>query len=154
MPFDKFNRRKKAVLSKRDKSSKGNCDEKVISLCEKINKKENCFTTSSCSGRIVLMIDQDKKAEGLFRFVSHDLISFEELKKGLSRLAAIDAGFIRAWTSIRDSNLTTIITSVILFYFTSSFVKGFAITLLIGVLVSMFSAITVTRTLLRVFIRK
>ncbi len=78
----------------------------------------------------------------------------EELKKGLSRLAAIDAGFDRAWTSIRDSNFTTILTSIILFFFTSSFVKGFALTLLIGVVVSMFSAITVTRTLLRVFIRK
>lgn len=78
----------------------------------------------------------------------------EEMVRGLSRLAAIDAGFDRAWTSIRDSNFTTILTSVILFYFTSSFVKGFALTLLIGVVVSMFSAITVTRTLLRVFVRK
>ncbi len=78
----------------------------------------------------------------------------EEMARGLSRLAAIDVGFDRAWTSIRDSNFTTIITSVILFYFTSSFVKGFALTLLIGVLVSVFSAITVTRTLLRVFIRR
>ena len=77
----------------------------------------------------------------------------EELKKGLSRHAAIAAGFDRAWTSIRDSNFTTILTSVILFYTTSSFVKGFALTLLIGVLVSMFSAITITRTLLRVFLR-
>ncbi len=78
----------------------------------------------------------------------------EEMAKGLSRLAAIDIGFERAWTSIRDSNFTTILTSVILFYFTSSFVKGFALTLLIGVLVSMFTAITVTRTLLKVFLRK
>ncbi len=78
----------------------------------------------------------------------------EELKKGLSRFAAIDVGFARAWTSIRDSNFTTILTSLILFYFMSSFVKGFALTLLIGVIVSMFSAITVTRTLLRVFIRE
>lgn len=77
----------------------------------------------------------------------------EEMKKGLSKMAAIDAGFNRAWTSIRDSNFTTIITSIILFYFTSSFVKGFALTLLIGVVVSMFSAITVTRTLLRVFVK-
>jgi preprotein translocase subunit SecD len=75
----------------------------------------------------------------------------EELKKGASKAAAIEEGFKRAWTSIRDSNLTTIMTAVILFYFTSSFVKGFALTLLIGVLVSMFSAITVTRTLLRAF---
>ncbi len=78
----------------------------------------------------------------------------EELKKGLSKAAAIEEGFRRAWPSIRDSNISTIITSVILYYFTSSFVRGFALTLLIGVLVSMFSAITVTRLLLRAFVRK
>ncbi|OGZ03623.1 MAG: protein-export membrane protein SecD [Candidatus Liptonbacteria bacterium RIFOXYC1_FULL_36_8] len=77
----------------------------------------------------------------------------EELKKGLTRKAAIEEGFKRAWTSIRDSNVSTIITAVILYYFTSSFVKGFALTLLIGVLISMFSAITVTRTMLMVFVK-
>lgn len=78
----------------------------------------------------------------------------EEIKKGLSKVAAIEEGFKRAWPSIRDSNISTIITSIILYYFTSSFIKGFALALLIGVLISMFSAITTTRTLLRVFIRK
>jgi len=77
----------------------------------------------------------------------------EELKRGLSRTSAIEEGFRRAWSSIRDSNVSTIITAVILFYYTSSFVKGFALTLLIGVLMSMFSAITVTRTLLRMFVK-
>ena len=75
----------------------------------------------------------------------------EEMKKGLSKMSAIDKGFERAWTSIKDSNLTTILTSLILFYFTSSFVKGFALTLLVGVIISMFTAITVTRTLLKIF---
>lgn len=75
----------------------------------------------------------------------------EELKRGLSKTQAIEEGFSRAWTSIRDSNITTILTSIILYYTTSSFVKGFALALLVGVLISMFSAITVTRTLLRVF---
>lgn len=74
----------------------------------------------------------------------------EEIKKGLAKTAAIEEGFRRAWPSIRDSNVSTIITSVILYQFTTSFVKGFALTLLIGVLVSMFSAITVTRLLMRV----
>ncbi len=78
----------------------------------------------------------------------------EELKKGLSKSAAIEEGFKRAWLSIRDSNVSTIITSLILFYFTSSFIKGFALTLLIGVLVSMFSAIFVTRVMLKLFMRK
>jgi len=78
----------------------------------------------------------------------------EEIRKGISRLSAIEEGFRRAWPSIRDSNISTIITSAILYYFTTSFVRGFALALLIGVLVSMFSAITVTRTLLRVFIKQ
>lgn len=75
----------------------------------------------------------------------------EELKKGLSKAAAVEEGFRRAWTSIRDSNISTMITSAVLYYFTSSFVQGFALALFIGVVVSMFSAITITRTLLRVF---
>src|SRR3989344_7586727 len=75
----------------------------------------------------------------------------EELKKGLSKMAAIEEGFRRAWPSIRDSNAATIITAIILWFLTSSFVKGFALTLGLGVVVSMFSAIFVTRTMLRVF---
>ena len=78
----------------------------------------------------------------------------EELRSGASETAALADGFARAWTSIRDSNLTTMLMAVILFYFTSSFVKGFALTLFLGVLMSMFSAITVTRALLRVFMKQ
>lgn len=77
----------------------------------------------------------------------------EELKKGISRAAAVEEGFRRAWPSISDSNTSTIITAVILYYFTSSFVRGFALTLLIGVVVSLFSAITTTRLFLRVFLK-
>lgn len=77
----------------------------------------------------------------------------EEIKNGLSKTSAIEEGFRRAWPSIRDSNISTIITSIILYYFTTSFIKGFALALLIGVLVSMFSAITITRTMLRVFVK-
>lgn len=73
----------------------------------------------------------------------------EELKRGRSLLVAVEEGFLRAWTSIRDSNFSTLITCSLLIMFGSSFVKGFAVTLSIGVLVSMFSAITVTRILLR-----
>jgi preprotein translocase subunit SecD len=78
----------------------------------------------------------------------------EELKRGLMRSTAIEEGFKRAWASIRDSNISTMITSLILYTFTSGFIKGFALALFIGVVVSMFSAITVTRTMLRVFNRK
>ncbi len=75
----------------------------------------------------------------------------EEKKRGLPDASAVEEGFRRAWPSIRDSNTSTIITAVILYYFTSSFVQGFALTLLLGVLVSLFSAITTTRLFLRVF---
>ncbi len=77
----------------------------------------------------------------------------EELRKGLSKATAMEEGFRRAWPSIRDSNVTTIITALVLYYVTTGFVRGFALTLLIGVLMSMFSAITVSRALLRTFLR-
>jgi protein-export SecD/SecF family membrane protein len=77
----------------------------------------------------------------------------EEMKRGLSRTAAIREGFHRAWSSIRDSNISTMLTTIILFYFTSSFIKGLALTLFLGVVVSMFTAITVTRNLMIVFVR-
>ncbi|MDR3581862.1 MAG: protein translocase subunit SecD [Candidatus Pacebacteria bacterium] len=77
----------------------------------------------------------------------------EELKRGLPHASAVEEGFRRAWPSIRDSNMSTIITAIILYYFTSSFVRGFALTLLIGVVVSLFSAITTTRLFLRLFIK-
>jgi preprotein translocase subunit SecD len=73
----------------------------------------------------------------------------EELREGKTLSAAVEAGFSRAWNSIRDSNVSSIITALILFIFGAGVVKGFAVTLSIGVLVSMFTAITVTRTFLR-----
>ena len=72
----------------------------------------------------------------------------EELKKGKDISDAMHDGFARAWLSIRDSNTSSMISAIILFWFGTSLVKGFALTLGIGVLVSMFSAITVTRTFL------
>ncbi len=78
----------------------------------------------------------------------------EELRSGKTYSHAIELGFSRAWSSIRDSNISTLITSFILFKFGTGIVRGFALTLAIGVLVSMFSAIVVTRTFLRVFHRK
>ena len=86
--MNNFNQRKKDVLSKSDKSSIGKWDEKIISLCEKINSKENYYTTSSCSGRILLMIEQEKKGENLFLFVSHDKISFKELKNEIDKIVS------------------------------------------------------------------
>ncbi len=82
--MENFLKRKKDVLSKLDKSSIGRWDEKIAELCDKINSFENYYTTSSCSGRIILMIDQEKKGKDLFVFVSHDKISFDKLKDELN----------------------------------------------------------------------
>ena len=73
----------------------------------------------------------------------------EELTAGKSLRAAMEESFMRAWPSIRDSNITTLISCVFLVWFGGGFVQGFAVTLAIGVLVSMFTAVTVTRTILR-----
>ncbi len=75
---------------------------------------------------------------------------------GRSLRAAVDTGFGRAWPSIRDSNVSTLITCTILWFFGSAFgaslVQGFALTLALGVLVSLFTAILVTRTLLHLIL--
>ncbi len=76
----------------------------------------------------------------------------EELKADKNLELAVENGFRRAWSSIFDSNVTTLITSIILMTFTTSSVKGFAITLSIGIIVSMFSAIVVTKSILELLI--
>lgn len=73
----------------------------------------------------------------------------EELQSGKSLKLAVEEGFLRAWPSIKDSNIATLVTCIVMIWLGSSFVKGFAATLFIGVLMSMFTAITVTRALLR-----
>ncbi len=75
----------------------------------------------------------------------------EELRGGRIFSIAVEEGFRRAWPSIRDGNITTLIVALILFGFGTSFVKGFAFTLTIGILMSMFSAIIITKNFLRVF---
>ena len=77
----------------------------------------------------------------------------EELRAGRTRTQAVEIGFSRAWNSIRDSNVSSLITSVILFWFGTGSVRGFALALAIGIMVSMFTAITVTRNLLRFIYR-
>ena len=77
----------------------------------------------------------------------------EELRLGRTRSQAIEIGFTRAWSSIRDSNVSSLITAVILFWFGSGSVKGFAIALAVGIIISMITAILVTRNLLRVVYR-
>jgi preprotein translocase subunit SecD len=77
----------------------------------------------------------------------------EELRKGKGLRTAIETGFEEAWSAIRDSSVSTLITSVILWIFGNSFgvsiIKGFAITLGLGIVLSLFTAVVITRTLLR-----
>ena len=77
----------------------------------------------------------------------------EELRFGKGIQTSLDDGFLRAWSSIRDSNISTIITALILLWFGSGIVKGFSVTLLIGIVVSMFSAITISQILLKLLLR-
>lgn len=84
--------------------------------------------------------------------VDANIIIFErikdERKSGKTLRAAIDAGFKRAYMTIVDANVTTLITASILAYFTSGAVRGFAVTLIIGIVVSMFNAFFITKTLI------
>lgn len=89
--------------------------------------------------------------------VDANILIFERIKEekrwGKSNKVALELGFKRAWSSIRDSNISSLITAGILYYMGSGLVKGFAYTLAIGVLVSMFTAIIVTRTFLKLIIK-
>jgi preprotein translocase subunit SecD len=77
----------------------------------------------------------------------------EELKKGLSSIEAIHAGFSRATVAITDSNLTTLIVAAILYQFGTGPIRGFAVTLSIGIVASMFSAIFVARIVFELWMR-
>jgi preprotein translocase subunit SecD len=78
----------------------------------------------------------------------------EELRSGKSLAQAVEAGFARAWNSILDSNVSSLITAMILYLFGSSVIQGFALVLILGVLASMFTAIVVTRSILRVIVKR
>jgi len=84
--LDQFDKRKSDVLDKDDKSFIGEWDDKIKDLCGAINLKEDYYTTSSCSGRILIMKDQEKKGPGVFLWVSHDVINFRILKNVLRKI--------------------------------------------------------------------
>lgn len=86
MPRDQFNFRKENQLKKDDKSLKQSWDLKIINLCDKINSLDNYYTTSSCSGRVVILKDSKEKRDDLFIFVSHDEISFKQLKEEIEKI--------------------------------------------------------------------
>lgn len=78
----------------------------------------------------------------------------EELRWGKTLVAAMEAAFARAWVAILDGNVTTLIGAFVLYFFGTGPVKGFAITLTIGILVSMFSAVFVTRNIMDFVVRQ
>ena len=78
----------------------------------------------------------------------------EEVRAGRTPISAIDAGYSRAITTIIDANLTTLIAALILFFFGSGPIKGFAVTLSIGIVTSMFTAIMLTRLLIVTWLRR
>jgi len=90
--------------------------------------------------------------------VDANVLIFERIKeeKALGKISqqVIKDGFSRAWPAIRDGNLTTLIVCFILFYFATGMVKGFAVTLSLGVMISMFSALIITRNLIELFSKK
>lgn len=77
----------------------------------------------------------------------------EEIKVGKSIRTAVDAGFKRAMSTIIDANVTTLIAALVLFYFGTGTIKGFAVTLLIGLITSLFTAVFVTKYLLRILVK-
>ncbi len=87
--MNSFNQRKKDILGKEDKSSIGGWDWKIVELCDLINSFEEHYTTSSCSGRVIVMKDEEKKGPGLFYFVSHEKVEFG---KFFEEVGKIDSG--------------------------------------------------------------
>jgi preprotein translocase subunit SecD len=90
--------------------------------------------------------------------VDANMIIFErikdELRNGKRLRAAVDGGFHRAFSAIFDSNLTTMITAIVLLFFGTGPIKGFGVTLTLGILISMFTAILVTRNMLDMMVDK
>lgn len=83
----RFAQDKVKQLERKDPSDEGKWDDAIKDACEKLNKSENFYTTSSCSGRIVLIKALEEKAEGVFLFKSHEKISFNQLKRELERIS-------------------------------------------------------------------
>jgi tRNA wybutosine-synthesizing protein 3 len=80
-----FQQQKQKQLAKRDISNAGSWDRKILGLCNKLNKHPDYYTTSSCAGRIFLIIADEKKRPGLFVFRTHDKISLPQLKRELAK---------------------------------------------------------------------
>lgn len=81
--MDTFTQRKESILLKGDKSTKGSWDEKIEKLCGMLNEHIDYYTTSSCSGKSVLIEEKTGKDGSYYLWTSHDLITLEELKRAL-----------------------------------------------------------------------
>lgn len=81
-----FEEAKRKQFAREDKSSEGKIDYAILNLCGKINNSKDYYTTSSCSGRIVLIKEMKEKAKNVFLFKSHGKISFLQLKAGLKKI--------------------------------------------------------------------
>lgn len=81
-----FQQAKRDTLSRPDKSYIGGVDVKIKPLCDKLNSLENYYTTSSCSGRVLLMIEKKQKDRELFYWVAHDEITLCELKEEICKV--------------------------------------------------------------------
>ena len=78
----------------------------------------------------------------------------EELRAGRAPLAAVDTGYKQALGTILDANITTLLAAMILFQFGAGPIKGFAVTLAIGIITSVFTAVTVTRFFITMWLRR
>jgi len=78
----------------------------------------------------------------------------EEIRSGKSPVASIETGYTRAMATIIDSNVTTLISTLVLFWLGSGAVRGFAVTLTVGIFASLFTAVTVTRMMVAYWLRR
>lgn len=92
--MEKFERRKNQQLVKKDRSTAGKFDKRILKLCDKINKNPDYYTTSSCSGRIVLIRDNLKKEKDLFILRSHEKVDWKEIFLVLKNLRGKEEGII------------------------------------------------------------
>jgi len=90
MSRNQFNFRKKNQLEKDDKSLKQSWDRRILKLCGKINLLDDFYTTSSCSGRVLLLRDCEEKRDDLFLKVWHDEIVLKDLKDALAEIGCGD----------------------------------------------------------------
>ena len=81
-----FQEQKNRQLERKDKSNEQKWDSAIRGLCDKINSKKQYYTTSSCSGRIILVKGKDQKSRNAFLFKSHEKVSFNEFKKIISKI--------------------------------------------------------------------